>query len=92
MTSAAEIPWLEPLLALSAAVLAFLSGRALRLASSVWLGFWASLWIAGLRSPWLLIPAVGSPSSSPPGKGPVGNPPQREFSRCLAVSPEPGSR
>ncbi len=46
MTGPTEIPWLEPLLALIAAVLAFLPGRALRPASFGWLVFCVGLWIA----------------------------------------------
>lgn len=60
MTGPIEIPWLEPLFALTMAALAFLPKRALRPASFVWLALLAGLWISGFRSPWPFIPAVGA--------------------------------
>jgi len=59
MTSAAEIPWLEPTTLLIVAFMAFLPKRVIRPASLVWLVLLAGMWVAGFRSSWLLVSAVG---------------------------------
>ncbi len=69
MSGLAENSWLEPLFALIMVALAFLPKRGLRPASLVWLALLAGLWMAGLRSPWLLIPAAGTVFLIAFGKG-----------------------